>query len=125
MGTLVLKLTVSKSLEPPDIIIHKMDVPLALYPTPVYSDLLHTLESAETGSCSGVPGNFWKKFQAKPVDALVAKTCYYGKQSPKRETSPNKKPKGYGPNSTLQSLIKVLAQDFWLKTNTFGQFVTS
>lgn len=78
MGALVLS-SVSKSLEPPDIIIHKMDVPLALYPPPVYSDLLHTLESAETGSCSGVPGNFWKKFQAKPVDALVAKTCYYGK----------------------------------------------
>lgn len=47
-----------------------MDIPLALYPPPACLALLHILESAETGSYSDVLGNFWKIFQAKPVDAL-------------------------------------------------------
>jgi hypothetical protein len=62
------------------VVMHEMPIPLALYPPPVCLGPLHTLESTETGSDSGVPDNFWKKFQAKPVDALVVKMCYYGKQ---------------------------------------------
>lgn len=50
-----------------------MDIPLALYLHPVCLALLHIPESAETGSCSGVLGNFWKIFQAKLADALIEK----------------------------------------------------
>ena len=89
---------------PPQALLPRASVPLALCPPPVYSDPLHTLESAATGSCSGGPGNFWKRFQAKPVGALVAKISYCGKQSPKRETSPNKRSRAVGLNSTLQSV---------------------